>query len=54
MSAVLINPRCACAERVTVVGLSVCLCVNDYSGTTDYEASLLAIPAASKLREPEK
>ena len=38
----LINPRRACAARVTVVGLcvclSVCLSVDDYSRTTGYEA----------------
>ena len=34
-----INPRRACAARVTVVGLSVCLCVDAYSGTTGYEAA---------------
>ena len=39
-----INPRRACAARVTVVGLcvclsSVCLCVDDYSRTTGYEAA---------------
>ena len=37
----IINPRRACAARVTVVGLclSVCLCVDDYSRTTGYEAA---------------
>ena len=39
----LINPRRACAARVTVVGLcvclSVCLSVDDYSRTTGYEAA---------------
>ena len=41
----IINPRCACAARVTVVGLCVCLSVcfflsvDDYSGTTGYEAA---------------
>ena len=41
-----INPRRACAARVTVVGLvclfvclSVCLSVDDYSRTTGYEAA---------------
>ena len=38
-----INPRRACAARVTVLGLSlclsVCLCVDAYSGTTGYEAA---------------
>ena len=38
-----INPRRACAARVTVVGLcvclSVCLFVDDYSRTTGYEAA---------------
>ena len=35
-----INPRRACAARVTVVGLCVCVClsVDDYSRTTGYEA----------------
>ena len=40
---VLINPRRACAARVTVVGLSVhlsvCLSVYDYSRTTGYKAA---------------
>ena len=39
----LVNPRRACAARVTVVILcvcvSVCLCVYDYSRTTGYEAA---------------
>ena len=38
-----INPRRACAARVTVVGLCVCLfvclSVDDYSRTTGYEAA---------------
>ena len=38
-----INPRRACAARVTVLGLcvclSVCLLVYDYSRTTGYEAA---------------
>ena len=36
-----INPRRACAARVTVVGLCVCVCVSvrDYSRTTGYEAA---------------
>ena len=38
-----INPRRACAARITVVGLcvclSVCLSVDDYSRTTGYEAA---------------
>ena len=42
-----INPRRACAARVTVVGLCVCLCVclfvclfvDDYSRTTGHEAA---------------
>ena len=29
----------ACAARVTVVGLCVCLSVDDYSRTTGYEAA---------------
>ena len=44
---ILINPRRACAARVTVVGLcvrlsvclSVCLFVDDYSRTTGYEVA---------------
>ena len=42
---IIINPRRACAARVTVVGLSVCLfvclsvCLFDYSRTTGYEAA---------------
>ena len=39
----IINPRRACAARVTVVVLcvclSVCLFVDDYSRTTGYEAA---------------
>ena len=35
----IINPRRACAARVTVVGLCVCVCVYDYSRTTGYEAA---------------
>ena len=37
----IINPRRACAARVTVVVLCVCLCVSvrDYSRTTGYEAA---------------
>ena len=39
----MINPRRACAARVTVLGLcvclSVCLSVDDYSRTTGYEAA---------------
>ena len=38
-----VNPRRACAARVTVVGLCVCLFVclfvDDYSRTTGYEAA---------------
>ena len=33
------NPLRACAARVTVVGLCVCLSVYDYSHTTGYEAA---------------
>ena len=36
---VVINHLCACAARVTVLGLSVCLSVDAYSGTTGYEAA---------------
>ena len=40
---VVINPRRACAARVTVLGLSVCLSVclsvDAYSGTTGYKAA---------------
>ena len=44
---IIINPRRACAARVTVVVLCVCvsvclcvyLCVYDYSRTTGYEAA---------------
>ena len=40
---IVINPRRACAARVTVVGLcvclSVCVSVDDYSRTTGYEAA---------------
>ena len=40
---VIINPRCACAARVTVVVLcvclSICLSVGDYSRTTGYEVA---------------
>ena len=35
----LVNPRRACAARVTVVGLCVCLFVDDYSRITGYEAA---------------
>ena len=37
----IINPRRACAVRVTVVSvcLSVCLSVSNYSRTTGYEAA---------------
>ena len=34
-----INPRRACAARVTVVILCVCLSVQDYSRTTRYEVA---------------
>ena len=39
LSISLINPRRACAARVTVVGLFICLSVDDYSRTTGYEAA---------------
>ena len=52
---VLINPRRACTARVTVVGLSVCLCVcRRLFWHYRLRGDLLAIPAASELREPEK
>ena len=35
----IINPRRACAARVTVVVLCVCLSVTHYSRTTGYEAA---------------
>ena len=35
----IINPQRACAARVTVVVLCVCLFVYDYSRTTGYEAA---------------
>ena len=35
----LINPPRACAARVTLVVLCVCLSVYDYSRTTGYEAA---------------
>ena len=35
----IINPRRACAARVTVVVLRACVCVYDYSRTTGYEAA---------------
>ena len=35
----IINPRRACAARVTVVVLCVCLFVSDYSRTTGYEVA---------------
>ena len=35
----LINPRPACAAKVTVLGLPVCLSVSSYSRTTGYEAA---------------
>ena len=37
LSTAIINPRRACAERVTVVVLCVCLSVSDYSRTTGNE-----------------
>ena len=56
MPRAIISPRRACAARVTVLGVcvcvyvSVCMCVYDYSRTTDYEA----IPTASVLQGQEK
>ena len=38
-SPMVINPRRACAARVTVVVVCVCLSVYDYSRTTGYEAA---------------
>ena len=53
-----INPRRACAARVTVrrlsVCLSVCLSVDAYSGTTGYEAAYeLYKRVPPNLRGPE-
>ena len=39
MASTIINPRRACAARVTVVVLCVCVCVCHYSRTTGYEAA---------------
>ena len=39
LSILLVNPRRACAARVTVVVLCVCLCVYDYSRTTGFAAA---------------
>ena len=39
--------------RFVCLSVSLCVCVDTYSGTTGYEAAT-AIPAASELREPEK
>ena len=54
----IINPRCTCVGRVTVLGLyvreSVCLSVDDYSGTTCYRGGLWAIPVAPVQWEHEK
>ena len=50
MKTILINPRRACAARVTVVILSVCLSVRTKSRTTGYEA----ISTASVLQGQEK
>ena len=50
----IINPRCACAARVTVVGLSVCLSVcRRLFWHYRLLGGLLAIPASSELCEPE-
>ena len=38
-TSIIINPRRACAARVTVVVLCVCLSVSIYSRTTGYEAA---------------
>ena len=46
----IINPRRACTARVTVVGLYVCVSTLILA----IRGGLLAIPAASELREPEK
>ena len=32
----IVNTRCACTARVTVLGVCVCLCVCSYSGTTGH------------------
>ena len=48
---VLVNRRRACAARVTVVGLSECRCLFCHYRL---RGGLLAIPAASELRELEK
>ena len=52
-----INLGRACAARVTVVSLSVCVCVCVCRCLFCHyrlRGGLLAIPAASELREPEK
>ena len=51
-----INPRRACPARVTVVGLSVCLSICPrlfWHYIYRPRGGLLALPAASELREPE-
>ena len=45
----IINPRCTCAARVTVVALSVCVCRLLFWHYR-LRGGLLAIPAASELR----
>ena len=41
MAVVLINPRRACAARVTVLGLCVSVCVcDDYSRATGYKTTI--------------
>ena len=50
----IINSRRACAARVTVLGLSVCLSVcRRLFWHYRLRGGLLAIPAARELREPE-
>ena len=48
----IVNPRRACAARVTVVGLSVCVCRRLF-WRYRLRGGPLAIPAASELRESE-
>ena len=51
----MINPRCECGVRVTVVGLSVSLCVcRHLFWHYRLRGGLLAIPPALELHESEK